>query len=34
MLNRFDAFHLQCIGCHQEFEVNPLEEQCELCHVM
>lgn len=34
MLNRFDAFHLQCIGCHQEFEVSPLEEQCELCHVM
>ena len=29
---RGDSFHLQCIGCHEEFEAGPLE--CEECHVM
>ncbi|NQT10267.1 MAG: cytochrome c3 family protein [Desulfobacteraceae bacterium] len=31
VLNRADAFHTQCIGCHKE-EAGP--EKCELCHVM
>ena len=29
---RSDAFHLQCIGCHQEYEAGPVE--CSMCHVM
>lgn len=27
-----DAFHNQCIGCHQEFDAGPGE--CAQCHVM
>ncbi|MCD4763408.1 MAG: cytochrome c family protein [Desulfobacterales bacterium] len=29
---RADAFHTQCIGCHNEAGAGP--EKCELCHVM
>jgi len=29
---RGDAFHLQCIGCHEQFEAGPKE--CAECHVM
>ena len=29
---RTDAFHSQCIGCHQENEAGP--EKCASCHVM
>ena len=29
-----DAFHIQCAGCHQEFEAGPIEEECALCHVL
>ncbi len=34
VLNRADSFHFQCYGCHQEVEAGPLEEECELCHVL
>jgi Zn finger protein HypA/HybF involved in hydrogenase expression len=34
MPKRADAFHLQCTGCHQEFEAGPREEECALCHVL
>ena len=29
---RSDAFHLQCIRCHQEIEAGPKE--CNSCHVL
>ena len=29
---RADAFHRQCIECHQQFEAGPVE--CSACHVM
>ena len=29
-----DAFHIQCTGCHQEFEAGPTEKECALCHVL
>jgi uncharacterized CHY-type Zn-finger protein len=29
---RADAFHQQCIGCHEQFEAGPIE--CAQCHVM
>jgi len=29
---RSDAFHLQCIGCHQDFGAGPVE--CAQCHVL
>jgi hypothetical protein len=32
MMNRTDAFHGQCIGCHKEYEAGPVE--CSECHVM
>ena len=33
IMNRTDAFHAQCINCHQEFEAaGPIE--CETCHIM
>ncbi len=32
VLKRADAFHDQCIGCHQEFDAGPVE--CEACHVI
>ena len=32
MLKRSDAFHGQCIGCHEDFESGPTE--CASCHVM
>ena len=28
---RSEAFHLQCIGCHEEIEAGPME--CDMCHV-
>ena len=28
---RADAFHLQCIRCHKQFEAGP--QACESCHV-
>jgi predicted CXXCH cytochrome family protein len=31
MLKRADAFHAQCIGCHQDFGAGP--EDCAGCHV-
>ena len=34
MPKRADAFHLQCAGCHQEFEAGPIEEECALCHIL
>ena len=34
VLKSADAFHAQCEGCHQEFEVGPAEERCSWCHVM
>ena len=30
--NQIDAFHLQCIGCHEQFDAGPIE--CETCHAM
>ena len=27
-----DAFHQQCIGCHEDYEAGPM--QCASCHVM
>ncbi len=27
-----DAFHLQCIGCHEQIDAGPIE--CESCHAM
>jgi hypothetical protein len=32
IIQRVDAFHLQCINCHKEKEAGP--EKCESCHVM
>jgi hypothetical protein len=29
-----DAFHLQCGGCHEQFEAGPKTEECSLCHVL
>ena len=29
---RSDAFHRQCIGCHQDFGAGPVE--CSQCHVL
>jgi len=31
-LKRADAFHNQCIGCHEENDIEPV--QCSGCHVM
>ncbi len=33
---RMDAFHNQCLGCHQDYEAGPGSgpEECKLCHVM
>ncbi len=31
--NLADSFHLQCGGCHQEFEAGPIEAECTLCHL-
>jgi hypothetical protein len=31
MVKRGDAFHGQCIGCHQEFGAGPID--CAECHV-
>ena len=27
-----DAFHLQCIGCHEQIDAGPIK--CESCHAM
>ena len=32
VLQRTDAFHMQCIGCHKESEAGP--EECAACHIM
>jgi hypothetical protein len=32
MPNRADAFHQQCIACHQEYGAGPID--CSECHVM
>jgi hypothetical protein len=32
MLKRSDAFHDQCIKCHQDFEAGPVA--CAACHVL
>jgi hypothetical protein len=32
VVGRGDAFHGQCIQCHQEFEAGP--EDCSGCHVL
>lgn len=34
--NTSDAFHQQCIGCHEEFEKGPQpgSENCSQCHVL
>jgi len=32
MAGRTDAFHSQCIDCHNDFEAGPVE--CSECHVM
>ncbi len=29
-----DAFHKQCIGCHEEGDAGPGPKECKLCHVM
>lgn len=29
---RSDAFHQQCIGCHEDFEAGPIE--CSACHII
>ncbi len=31
MIKRADALHTQCIGCHKEFDVKPVD--CNECHV-
>ncbi len=31
MLNRGDAFHAQCIGCHKDYGAGPVK--CNDCHV-
>jgi hypothetical protein len=28
----FGAYHRQCIGCHQEMEIEPQAQDCEGCH--
>lgn len=32
MPNRSDAFHQQCIGCHQDYGSGP--EECAACHIL
>jgi hypothetical protein len=32
MVTRGDAFHLQCINCHKDFEAGPIE--CIGCHAL
>jgi len=32
IMKRSDAFHAQCIECHQAFEAGPIA--CEACHIM
>ena len=32
-INRLDAFHIQCIGCHEDDGTAPAEEECDKCHV-
>jgi hypothetical protein len=33
MLGRADAFHTQCIGCHEDFGVIPGQSDCDGCHM-
>jgi hypothetical protein len=32
MITRGDAFHLQCVNCHKDFEAGPVE--CTGCHAL
>ncbi|MGD2097942.1 MAG: cytochrome c3 family protein [Desulfobacterales bacterium] len=32
MITRADAFHLQCVNCHEDFEAGPAE--CTDCHAL
>jgi hypothetical protein len=32
MVTRADAFHLQCVNCHKDFEAGPAE--CTGCHAL
>ncbi len=32
MITRADAFHLQCVNCHKDFEAGPTE--CTACHAL
>lgn len=32
MPGRKDAFHKQCIGCHENFGVEPMRTDCSACH--
>jgi len=32
MIKKVDAFHLQCINCHTDFEAGP--EECQSCHIL
>jgi len=34
MPKRSDAFHSQCIGCHEDDGTAPLEKECSGCHVI
>jgi hypothetical protein len=29
---RTDAFHTQCMGCHEEFGAGPTQDACNQCH--
>jgi len=31
-IDRTDAFHGQCIGCHEAFDVAPVQADCSGCH--
>ena len=32
IIKKADAFHLQCINCHTDFEAGP--EECRSCHIL
>jgi hypothetical protein len=34
MPGRKDAFHMQCMGCHEDFGAGPLSTDCAGCHGM
>ncbi len=33
MMGRTQAFHAQCIGCHEDSDVTPGQDDCASCHV-